>query len=149
MKYGRRSFVDITSTQLRHYPCLRLGSAIWIAQLVISAVGADEGEGHAVALYNPPMSRHPRYVAPVRALETRGNASPAPAAADAQYKTRVSNGVNHIKFTVPQNHSKSGTGIPQDVPISKGRGTVVEDENLDDEDQDDDDDDDDDDWDHV
>ncbi|KAG0225096.1 hypothetical protein B0O80DRAFT_464047 [Mortierella sp. GBAus27b] len=121
------------------------GCALWIAQLLISAIGADERQSQVV-LHASTAPRHPRYVVaqgPRRVPESKSITSQASAEALRRSRT-ASADVNHIKSTIPQNHTRPITA-PQDALIAKGRSSPIEYEDQDD----DDDDDDDDDWDRI
>jgi hypothetical protein len=123
---------------------LWLGSAIWVAQLIISAVGAEERPEQAVVLHNIPMPRHYRAVDVVVASGPKRIYSPR----EREITTVLARPVslpepNPIKPTVSHHtHTRLVNAIPV---VSKGRGPMIEDV---DEDEDEDEDDDDD-WDHI
>ncbi|KAF9928935.1 hypothetical protein BGZ65_006016 [Modicella reniformis] len=113
------------------------GCALWIAQLLISAIGADHDKQVAVVVHGSVAPRYQR---------SPGQRQVFAVPAEVAYfeAQRVPNGASHIKHTA--SNRKPGIDIPQDVPTNKGRGTI-QDEDIDDDD--DDDDDEEEDWDHV
>ncbi|KAF9361045.1 hypothetical protein BGX34_007355 [Mortierella sp. NVP85] len=119
------------------------GSAIWVAQLIISAVGAEERPNQAVVLHNIPMPRHYRAVDVAVASGPKRTYS-----IKERENTVLARPVslpepNPIKPTVsPYTHTRPVNATPV---VSKGRGPMIEDV---DEDEDEDEDEDDD-WDHV